>query len=175
MSWLFERKVSLPLLSFLRALQLFVVFRRPRRLGFRCSEWLQCQYSLVQRRQSIGDRDRSTSDEETKLDAEQSDQYVSSRRCWKVFLDGIQFADWMYGGHDRLCSKPVGENDFKKFLDTDGRLVHANELRQAIYEGGIEPSFRKVVWRHLLNIFPSHMKSFERIEYLNEVSRSYDK
>ena len=81
----------------------------------------------------------------------------------------------MYGGHERHTSKPVGEDDLTLFLDTEGRLVHANELRQAIYEGGIEPSCRRVVWRHLLNIFPMNMTTFERAEYLNEVSREYEK
>ncbi len=81
----------------------------------------------------------------------------------------------MYGGHERNSSKPVGNDDLKKFLDLEGRLEHPNELRHAIYEGGVEPAFRKVIWRHLLNIFPTNMTSFERIEYLKEVSIKYEK
>ncbi|CAF0949113.1 unnamed protein product [Rotaria sordida] len=82
---------------------------------------------------------------------------------------------WMYGGHERHSSKPVDEHDFQKFLDSEGRLINANELRQAIYEGGVEPSFRKVIWRHLLNIFPIDMTSSERTEYLKDVSIEYEK
>ncbi|CAF0848812.1 unnamed protein product [Rotaria sp. Silwood1] len=87
----------------------------------------------------------------------------------------IKFIDWMYGGRERHGSKPVDENDFKKFLDSEGRLIHTNELRQAIYEGGVEPSFRKIIWRHLLNIFPINMTSSERVEYLKDVSIEYEK
>ncbi len=81
----------------------------------------------------------------------------------------------MYGGHERHSSRPVNKVDFKKFLDCDGRLQRANELRQAIYEGGIEPSYRRVVWRHLLNIFPIQMTSLERIDYLKDVAAKYEK
>jgi hypothetical protein len=81
----------------------------------------------------------------------------------------------MYGGHERYGSKPVNESDFPKFFDAEGRLEHANELRQAIYENGVEPSFRKVIWRYLLNIFPINMTSPERIEYLTDVSIKYEK
>ena len=80
----------------------------------------------------------------------------------------------MYGGNERRNSRPLGEGDLHKFLDSQGRLVHANELRQAIYEGGIEPSFRKVVWRHLLNIFPSNMTGNERISYQKYVAMRYE-
>lgn len=81
----------------------------------------------------------------------------------------------MYGGHERHSSKPVGEGDLKKFMDSEGRLVHGNELRQAIYERGVDPPFRKIIWRHLLNAFPVNMTSMERIEYLKDVSSKYEK
>ncbi|CAF2580692.1 unnamed protein product [Rotaria sp. Silwood2] len=95
--------------------------------------------------------------------------------CKKRLFNSIEFIDWMYGGHERHSSKPVDENDFRKFLDSEGRLINTNELRQAIYEGGVEPSFRKIIWRHLLNIFPTNMTSSERIEYLKDVSIEYEK
>jgi len=87
----------------------------------------------------------------------------------------MTFIDWISGGHERHSSKPVGEGDLKRFLDSEGRLIYANELRQAIYEGGVEPSFRKIIWRHLLNIFPINITSRERIEYLKVVSNRYEK
>ena len=80
----------------------------------------------------------------------------------------------MYGGHDRRHSRPVNEKDFKKYLDGDARLIYVNELRQAIYDGGVEPSFRKVVWRHLLNIFPANLTGLERINYLKYVTMKYE-
>ena len=53
--------------------------------------------------------------------------------------------------------------------------MHSAELRLEIYEGGVEPSFRKVIWQHLLNIFPENMTSSERTEYLKDVSVKYEK
>lgn len=79
----------------------------------------------------------------------------------------------MYGGNDRRHSRPINNSDMKKFLDCEGRLVYVDELRQAIFEGGVEPSFRKVVWRHLLNVFPTNMTGLERIEYLRSVDVKY--
>ncbi|CAF0786836.1 unnamed protein product [Adineta ricciae] len=83
--------------------------------------------------------------------------------------------NWMYGGHERHSAKPVSEDSFKTYIDSEERLIHATELRQAIYEGGVEPSFRKTVWQYLLNIFPGDMASKERIEYLKDVSNKYEK
>ena len=81
----------------------------------------------------------------------------------------------MYGGHERHSAKPVTEDSFKTYIDSEERLIYANELRQAIYEGGVEPSYRKIVWQYLLNIFPGDMASKERIEYLKDVSNKYEK
>ena len=81
----------------------------------------------------------------------------------------------MYGGHERRSAKPINENDFKKYFDQQGRLIYANELRQAIYEGGVEPTMRRIIWRHLLNIYPAHSTSQEQIEYLEEVKINYEK
>lgn len=79
----------------------------------------------------------------------------------------------MYRGNDRRNLKPVGDGDMKRFLDNDGRLINGNELRQAIYDAGIEPSYRKIVWRHLLNIFPLNMTGLERIDYLKCIDIKY--
>ncbi|CAF2746620.1 unnamed protein product [Rotaria sp. Silwood2] len=81
--------------------------------------------------------------------------------------------NWMYGGSERRSSKPVNDSDMKKFLDNEGRLIYINELRQAIFEGGVEPSYRKVVWRHLLNIFPPNITGLERIDYLKCIEIKY--
>jgi hypothetical protein len=81
----------------------------------------------------------------------------------------------MYGGQERNNSKPVDNDDLKKFLDSEGRLEHPHDLRQAIYEGGVEPSCRNAAWRHLLNICPTKMTTLERNDYLNEVSIQYEK
>jgi TBC1 domain family member 25 len=81
----------------------------------------------------------------------------------------------MYGGHERRGAKPISQSDFRAFLDREGRLVDANGLRQAIYENGIDPSMRKLAWRYLLNVCPTHLTSFEHIAYLNDIAVKYDK
>ncbi|CAF1421397.1 unnamed protein product [Adineta steineri] len=82
--------------------------------------------------------------------------------------------NYIYGGHERHRAKPVSENDFKNYLDPEGCIINANELRQAIYEGGVEPAFRKIIWRHLLNIFPVGITSRQRVEYLKDVANKYE-
>ena len=49
--------------------------------------------------------------------------------------------------------------EFQHYLDADGRMVNYEAFRESIYYGGVEPSLRKVVWRHLLCVFPEGMQS----------------
>lgn len=65
--------------------------------------------------------------------------------------------------------------EFHNYLDGDGHLIRPQELRLSIYQGGIEPSLRKVVWRHLLNIFPDNMSGKERYDYLKRKEQEYYK
>ena len=44
--------------------------------------------------------------------------------------------------------------EFRNFLDSNGRLISERAFRESIYQGGVEPSLRKVTWRHLLNVYP---------------------
>lgn len=50
---------------------------------------------------------------------------------------------------------PMSDNVFHNFLDSEGKVVQPKELRLNIYQGGIEPSLRKVVWKHILNVYPN--------------------
>ena len=63
--------------------------------------------------------------------------------------------------------------EFHNYLDPDGHLIRPQELRLSIYQGGIESSLRKVVWRHLLNIFPDNMSGKERYDYLKKKELEY--
>lgn len=70
---------------------------------------------------------------------------------------------------------PLGENEYKNFLDSDGRIVQAQELRQRIFEGGCEPNKRKELWPILLEIFPNQsMTQKQRNEYLKQKSIEYE-
>lgn len=65
--------------------------------------------------------------------------------------------------------------EFHHFLDTVGHMIRPEEFRMAVYQGGVEPSLRSVVWRHLLNIFPEGMSGKERFEYTKRKNNEYYK
>lgn len=70
---------------------------------------------------------------------------------------------------------PMSDAEFHNFLDTVGHLVQPKLFRLAVYQGGVEPSLRRVVWRHLLNIYPDDMNGKERFDYLKKKSNEYYK
>ncbi|XP_058802588.1 TBC1 domain family member 25 isoform X2 [Phymastichus coffea] len=55
---------------------------------------------------------------------------------------------------------PLTDAEFRKFLDPIGQIIQSKELRAVIYFGGIEPSLRKVVWKHILNVYPDGMSAY---------------
>ncbi|KAH8029754.1 hypothetical protein HPB51_003706 [Rhipicephalus microplus] len=42
------------------------------------------------------------------------------------------------------CVAPLGDREFRSYLDGEGRLLKPRELRLAVYKGGVESSLRKV-------------------------------
>lgn len=71
---------------------------------------------------------------------------------------------------------PVSDRELReKFLDRVGHLVRPQELRLAVYQGGVEPGLRKVVWRHLLNVVPDGMSGSERFDYMKRKKQEYFK
>lgn len=47
---------------------------------------------------------------------------------------------------------PLSDNEFRYYCDSVGQIIHQVELRKVIFSGGIEPSLRRVVWKHILNV-----------------------
>ncbi|BES88981.1 TBC [Nesidiocoris tenuis] len=68
---------------------------------------------------------------------------------------------------------PLMDAEFRQFLDPIGQVVNATELRSVIYFGGIDPSLRKVVWKHILNVYPIGMSGRERMDYMKKKSNEY--
>ncbi|CAG2053891.1 unnamed protein product [Timema podura] len=68
---------------------------------------------------------------------------------------------------------PLTDAEFRRFLDPIGQVVQAKELRTVIYLGGIEPSLRKVVWKHILNVYPDVMSGKERMDYMKKKAYEY--
>ncbi|XP_015610480.1 TBC1 domain family member 25 isoform X2 [Cephus cinctus] len=68
---------------------------------------------------------------------------------------------------------PLMDAEFRRFLDPIGQVIHSKELRAVIYFGGIEPSLRKVVWKHILNVYPEGMSGRERMDYMKRKALEY--
>ena len=75
---------------------------------------------------------------------------------------------------DKTLRPPVSDKEFRGFLDNVGQLVRPKELRLAIYQGGIEVQLRKVVWKHLLGVYPYGMNGKERLDYMKQKSAEYE-
>ncbi|KAK4879732.1 hypothetical protein RN001_007878 [Aquatica leii] len=69
--------------------------------------------------------------------------------------------------------QPLSDSEFRKFLDPVGQIMHAKELRSVIYFGGIDSSLRKVVWKHILNVYPDGMSGRERMDYIRRKASEY--
>lgn len=65
------------------------------------------------------------------------------------------------------------DTEFRSFLDSVGQIVQPHELRKVIYSGGIDPSLRRVVWKHILNVYPDGMTGRERMDYMKRKAAEY--
>ncbi|KAJ8047807.1 TBC1 domain family member 25 [Holothuria leucospilota] len=72
-----------------------------------------------------------------------------------------------------LPKPPLDDQEFLTYLNYLGCLEKPHELRLRIYQGGVEPSLRKVVWRHLLNVYPEGLTGTERLDYVRRKTDEY--
>ncbi|XP_060079188.1 TBC1 domain family member 25-like [Ylistrum balloti] len=75
----------------------------------------------------------------------------------------------------RPSKSPMTDMEFRNYLDSSGHMIKPEEFRISIYQGGVEPSLRRVVWRHLLNIFPIGLSGKERFDYMKRKENEYYK
>ncbi|XP_055549256.1 uncharacterized protein LOC129732412 isoform X2 [Wyeomyia smithii] len=68
---------------------------------------------------------------------------------------------------------PLSDAEFRTFCDSVGQIVESEQLRKVIYLGGIDPSLRRVVWKHILNVYPDGMTGRERMDYMKKKSGEY--
>ncbi|XP_026756919.2 TBC1 domain family member 25 [Galleria mellonella] len=68
---------------------------------------------------------------------------------------------------------PLSDIEFRAFLDAVGQINNPTKLREVIYCGGIDPSLRKVVWKHILNVYPDGMTGKERMDYIKKKANEY--
>ncbi|VVC92204.1 unnamed protein product [Leptidea sinapis] len=74
----------------------------------------------------------------------------------------------LYDDPNAAPRPPLNDIEFRSFLDAVGQIHNATQLREVIYCGGIEPSLRKVVWKHILNVYPEGMTGKERMDYIKK-------
>lgn len=68
---------------------------------------------------------------------------------------------------------PLSDNEFRYYCDSVGQIIHSVELRKVIFSGGIDPSLRRVVWKHILNVYPPRLTGKERMDYIKRKSAEY--
>ncbi|XP_047496073.1 TBC1 domain family member 25-like isoform X2 [Penaeus chinensis] len=69
---------------------------------------------------------------------------------------------------------PLTDSEFQNMLNRVGQLAQPKELRLCVYLGGLEPSLRKVVWKHLLNVYPEGLTGRERLDYMKKKTQEYE-
>ncbi len=79
------------------------------------------------------------------------------------------------GQRYHLGKPPMTDPEFRYFMDAVGHMVRPDEFRLMVYQGGVEPSLRSVVWRHLLNVYPEGLSGRERFEYQKRKCNEYYK
>lgn len=72
-----------------------------------------------------------------------------------------------------LPKPPLDDQEFLTYLNYLGCLEKPHELRLRVYQGGVGSSLRKVVWRHLLNVYPEGMTGNERLDYVRTKTDEY--
>jgi hypothetical protein len=69
--------------------------------------------------------------------------------------------------------RPLSEKEFRSFLNKVGEVAKPRELRLAVYQAGADSSLRKVLWKHLLGVYPGGITGKERIEFIKRQSTEY--
>lgn len=76
---------------------------------------------------------------------------------------------------NQIQRPPLSDNEFRYYCDSVGQIIHQMELRKVIFSGGIDPSLRRVVWKHILNVYPTGLTGKERMDYIKRKSSEYYK
>lgn len=79
---------------------------------------------------------------------------------------------YIIAGEDRL-PEPLDDAAFRAFQDSEGRIGSTRDLRIAVYRRGVEPSLRRVIWKHLLNVYPEGYTGQERLDFLRLRCQTY--
>lgn len=74
---------------------------------------------------------------------------------------------------NEIMAYPLNDNQFRNLLDREGKVKCPRDLRMAVYRRGVDPSLRKVVWKHLLNVYPPGLTAQQRIDFIKLKCETY--
>ena len=74
---------------------------------------------------------------------------------------------------NEMMAYPLNDNQFRNLLDKEGKVRCSRELRIAVYRRGVDPSLRKVVWKHLLQVYPPGLTAQQRIDFIKLKCETY--
>ncbi|CAG8488335.1 1936_t:CDS:10 [Scutellospora calospora] len=73
-----------------------------------------------------------------------------------------------------IRTDPINAEKWFSFFDTEGRLkVELNEVREAVFRGGVENDIRIEVWKFFLGIYPWDSSRVERENLLEAKAQQY--
>ncbi|XP_013888909.1 TBC1 domain family member 17 [Austrofundulus limnaeus] len=67
--------------------------------------------------------------------------------------------------------KPLDK--WEDFLDSEGRVMDQEKIKELVFRGGIVPSLRKEVWKFLLGFYPWNSTAKERESILQDKTNEY--
>lgn len=70
---------------------------------------------------------------------------------------------------------PLSPSEWEAAFDEKGKIKDAQAIRIRIFQGGIDPAIRPIVWKYLLNYFPWESTSQEREELKKSKASEYQK
>lgn len=94
-------------------------------------------------------------------------------KTFSIVTRALNFAD--DPSLSQIQRPPLSDNEFRYYCDSVGQIIHQVELRKVIFSGGIDPSLRRVVWKHILNVYPTGLTGKERMDYIKRKSAEYHK
>ena len=68
----------------------------------------------------------------------------------------------------------MSEKEFRTFLNKVGEVIKPREMRLSVYQAGAEPQLRKVLWKHLLGVYPPGLTGKERVDYIKVKVGEYE-
>ena len=101
-----------------------------------------------------------------------ADENLLNRREVLSFCDSTAYV--AEKNSNEALFAPLSETEFRTYLNKVGELTEARDLRLAVYQKGADPALRKVVWKHILGIYPLGLAGKDRVEFVKRKCNEYE-